>query len=82
MRNGPSDTYWRYQPVYQEQEDGRLYTIVEVYIKDGKLNSWTEGVRPAGNTFEELMADIRKYQEDCQKYAPIDFDTLEAGMVL
>lgn len=79
-RNG-ENTYWRYQPVFEEDENGdKLYSIIEVYMKDDKLDSWTEPTRPAGESLEELLSILQLCHKDCSAYLPVAFDELEVGM--
>jgi hypothetical protein len=79
--NGESNLYWRYQATYEDDnEGGKLYSVIEVYLRDGKLEAWTEPTRPAGESLEELLSDLHKRHADCSTYLPVAFDDLKPGM--
>ena len=80
--NGESDTYWRYQATWEEDEDGdKVFSVIEVYIRDGVLNSWTEPTRCAGESWAQLLSDLQRRQEDCRAYRPVAYADLVAGMM-
>lgn len=78
--NGESNVRWRYQAVWEEDESGKLFSVIEVYIQDGKLDSWTEPSRAAGESLDELLSDLRKRHADCSAYRPVAFEDLEVGI--
>lgn len=78
--NGESDARWRYQAVWEEDESGKLFSVIEVYIRDGKLEMWTEPTRCTGESLDDLLNDLRRRHDDCSAYRPVAFEDLEVGM--
>ena len=74
---------WRYQPVYIDDEAGRLVTLVEAYFDEaGNFTSWTEGNScPAGETVEELASDLHRMIVDALSWEAAPRALLKPGYV-
>jgi hypothetical protein len=74
---------WRYQPVWQEDEAGRRYTLCECHFDDaGLLTGWTEdpAMEPSGETAAELAVDLSRMLADTYKWEPVEFAAMRVGM--
>lgn len=72
---------WRYQPVRRKKYNVYTVTLCEVYFDaDGRLESWTGAIAPAGDTIEELFADLHSMMEDASEWKVVNFDDLRVGM--
>lgn len=76
-------TAWRYQPVWKDFGEQRVYSLCEVYIDaDGKLESWTDdpAMIPQGEEPDELRMDLTHMLMDSMRWVPVAVDTLTVGM--
>jgi len=76
---------WRYQPVYIEEGDTKVYSLIEAHFDEhGRLNSWTEDcfMHPQGESMDELRGDLTHMLANAWKWIPIRFSDLKIGMVL
>lgn len=73
---------WRYQVVYVEQGDSRLYSLCEVYFDEsGKLDNWTQPreIAPDGENVGELVSDLQNMIVDAVCWEPVAYADLKHG---
>jgi len=93
-KDGDTLMSWHYLPVYTETdylypgeetpEIIREYSLCEVYMdKEDKLDGWTvnPAMTPSGETAEELKNCLNNMLNDVNRWEPVKFDDLQAGMV-
>jgi hypothetical protein len=76
-------TTWRYQPVFEEQDGIRSYSLCEVYFdEDGTLSTWTQTpvMAPSGEELGELTDDLVFMIADSFSWEPVRFSELKVGM--
>jgi hypothetical protein len=74
---------WRYQPVYVDYPDGRIFSLCEVGVsEDGALRWWTEdpAMVPQGETIESAAKDLARMMAALWKWKPVAFNSLVVGM--
>lgn len=73
---------WRYQPVWTEDEGGKVFTLVEAHFdNDGRFDSWTEDdIAPQGETWEALSRDLNRMIVDAMCWMPVRRSDLSPGM--
>jgi len=75
---------WRYQPVWVDHGEERVFSLCEVYIdKDGRLEGWTEkpvmeaiGIDDA----QDLRDCLAQMLADSYRWKPVAFSSLKVGM--
>jgi hypothetical protein len=75
---------WRYQPVYIEEGDTKVYSLIEAWFDESdKLTSWTEEcfMHPQGESADELRGDLTHMLACAWKWVPVRFSDLKVGMV-
>ena len=72
--------YRRYQTIFEVDDDGLLFYVIEVHIQDGKLVEWSDPNWPAGTTQAELLVDLQRRLSDCNAYEPVSIDALRVGL--
>jgi hypothetical protein len=77
-------TTWRYQPIFQEHDGERYYSLCEVYFdEDEKLSSWTAKAEmaPIGEDVADLVGSLSRMWVDALSWEPVRFSDLKPGMI-
>lgn len=75
---------WRYQPVWRDGPDVRVYSICEIHLDENdRLESWTETaeVWPGGESKHALLLDLMRMYIHCARWEAIPFNALRVGML-
>lgn len=71
---------WRYQPFFEENDDGPLFFIGEVYFDaEGNLEAWTNQPEfPSGENQDEMTSDLTRMIVDCWSWEAVNINTLSS----
>lgn len=75
---------WRYQPVWVDHGEERVFSLCEVYLdKDGRLEGWTE--KPVMEAIgiddvQDLRGCLAQMLADSYRWKPVAFSSLKVGM--
>lgn len=65
---------WRYGIGKKETDGDEYFFIIEVYEDDGVRLSYSGGVKPGGETIEELRQDLLRMYADTFRSTPVVSD--------
>lgn len=73
---------WRYQPVWDGNDEDPAYTLVEVHFDEhGNFTAWAEGdAVPMGEDVEGLTADLHHMLVDAICWVPVLRSELKPGI--
>lgn len=74
---------WRYQPVWRDGTDGRIFSVCTIFVDDDdRLTKWCCEPEDwaGGESIQEMLTDLMRMYVDCARWEPVAFDSLHVGM--
>lgn len=84
MAKAPKKRTWRFQPVWQQAGDEKVFGLCEVHLVDGVLEGWGSLHNgPIGiDSVDDLRGTLVRMLIEAYRYDAVEYKTLKAGMTL